>query len=88
MSARVSLGTRVRIALHGRRVAGWVVGEGGTAPEGVAIQPLLRVSGPGPAPEVIDLARWASWRWAGSVVALLRTASPSSALVQPAGATP
>ncbi len=83
MSGRVSVGTRVRIRLHGRRVAGWVVAEGGTAPEGVAIQPLLRVSGPGPAPEVIALARWAAWRWAGSVVSLLRSASPTSALVEP-----
>ena len=78
MSDRVRVGTRVRIGLHGRRVAGWVVGEGGTAPEGVAIQPLLRVSGPGPAPEIVALARWGAWRWAGSIVSLLRTASPTS----------
>jgi primosomal protein N' (replication factor Y) len=80
VSDRVQLGTRVRVVLHGRRVGGWVVGEGGAAPDGVARAPISRVSGPGPAPELIRLARWAAWRWAGSVVSLLRTASPEGAV--------
>jgi len=93
VSDRVTVGTRVRVVLHGRRVGGWVVGEGGNAPEGVARSLITRVSGPGPAPELIPLARWAAWRWAGSVVSLLRTASPEGAVTSagpsvPAAAVP
>jgi primosomal protein N' (replication factor Y) len=80
LSDRVEVGSRVRVVLHGRRVGGWVVAEGGGAPEGVVRAPIARLSGPGPAPELIKLARWAAWRWAGSLVSLLRTASPEGAV--------
>lgn len=45
-------------------------------PAGVSLKPLAKVTGHGPSPEVIDLARWAAWRWAGRPAQLLATASP------------
>jgi primosomal protein N' (replication factor Y) len=72
----VRVGTRVRIALHGRRVGGWVVAERSDPPAGVQLRPLAGVSGWGPPGEVIELATWAAWRWAGPVTTFLRTASP------------
>nr|MBO2504068.1 hypothetical protein [Thermoanaerobacterales bacterium] len=70
------VGDRVRVALGGRRVGGWVVAVGVEPPAGVALRPLARWSGRGPAPELIELAEWAAWRWAGRPASLLRTASP------------
>jgi primosomal protein N' (replication factor Y) len=66
----------VRVALGGRRVGGWVVAVGVEPPAGVVLRPLARWSGRGPAPELIELAEWAAWRWAGRPASLLRTASP------------
>jgi primosomal protein N' (replication factor Y) len=74
--APLRVGSRVRMALHGRRVGGWVAAVGVTPPAGVALQPLTGVSGHGPPPAVVELAAWAAWRWAGPVTAFLRTASP------------
>ena len=73
---QVRVGDVVRIALHGRRVGGWVVQVGATPPPGVALQPLAKRSGRGPTPELLELAEWAAWRWAGRAASLLRTASP------------
>ena len=70
------VGDRVRVVLHGRRVGGWVVTVGVDPPPGVALRPLARWSGRGPTPELIELAEWAAWRWAGRPASLLRTASP------------
>ncbi len=72
----VRLGTMVRVDLHGRRVAGWIVDTDVEAPEGVALKPLAKLSGLGPPAEVIDLARWAGWRWAGRWSKVLGIASP------------
>jgi primosomal protein N' (replication factor Y) len=72
----VVVGTRVRVALHGRRVGGWVVEDDVTPPEGVEPLPLKGWSGWGPPPPVIDLAEWAAWRWAGPVPFFLGVASP------------
>jgi primosomal protein N' (replication factor Y) len=72
----VVVGTRVRVALHGRRVGGWVVDDDVTPPEGVEPLPLKGWSGWGPPPGVIDLAEWAAWRWAGPVPFFLGVASP------------
>jgi len=71
----VSVGSVVRVDLHGRRVRGWVIAEGAGAP-GVGLKPVTRVSGFGPPVDVLDLAAWASWRWAGPRASFLRTASP------------
>ena len=75
MDAGVRVGTQVRIPLGGRRVAGWVVADGIDAPVGVTLKPLAGVRGWGPPETVVDLARWAAWRWAGPVSSLLGTAS-------------
>ena len=45
-------------------------------PAGVDLRPLARWSGRGPGPDLIALARWAAWRWAGRPASFLRTASP------------
>jgi len=76
----VRVGTLVRIPLGGRRVAGWVVAEGTEPPGGVTLKPLAAVRGWGPPDEVVDLARWASWRWAGPLSSFLATASPPVAV--------
>ncbi|MGH9234166.1 MAG: hypothetical protein ACRD0R_12615, partial [Acidimicrobiales bacterium] len=73
---QVRVGDRVRIALAGRRVGGWVVAVGVSPPEGVVLRPLAKWSGRGPGQELIDLAEWAAWRWAGRRASFLRTASP------------
>ena len=70
------VGDRVRVVLHGRRVGGWVVAAGVDPPPGVVLRPLAKWSGRGPTPELIELAEWAAWRWAGRTASLLRTASP------------
>jgi len=79
---RVRVGTRVRIALGPRRVGAWVIALGVEPPEGIALRPLAKVSGHGPAPELVDLARWAQWRWAAKTpVPFMRTASPERNVV-------
>lgn len=77
---RVGVGTEVRVSLHGRRVGGWIVEVGVEPPDGVRLHHLAVVRGVGPASEMIDLAEWAAWRWAGRTAQFLRTASPPTAL--------
>jgi primosomal protein N' (replication factor Y) len=80
MRGEVRVGTMVRVALHGRRVGAWVVAVDVEPPPGVALKPIAKVTGWGPSGEVIDLARWAAWRWAGRLIHLLGTASPPGAV--------
>jgi primosomal protein N' (replication factor Y) (superfamily II helicase) len=72
----VGVGTRVRVDLGGRRVAGWVVEDPVTPTPGLALKPLAKLSGLGPPPPIVALAEWAAWRWAGPLAPLLKTASP------------
>ncbi len=72
----IPIGTMVRVALRGRRVGGWVVDNEVEPPPGLKLQPLAKVTGWGPSAELIDLAHWAKWRWAGRSSHFLRTASP------------
>lgn len=74
---RVEVGTMVRIPLSGRRVAGWVLALDTEPPRGVDLSEITKVVGHGPSPEVIELCRWAAWRWAGRLATMLRLASPS-----------
>ena len=76
-AARLEVGSMVRIDLGGRRVGGWITEIGTAPPVGKKMLPLARLRGLGPPPELMDLARWAAWRWAGSEVTFLRLASPS-----------
>jgi primosomal protein N' (replication factor Y) len=73
---QLRVGTRVRIALGGRRVGGWIVAVDVSPPAGVTPRPLAKISGHGPSPDLLDLAQWAAWRWAGRPASFLRTASP------------
>jgi primosomal protein N' (replication factor Y) (superfamily II helicase) len=75
--AHVRVGTPVRVPLHGRRVGGWVVADHVDPPAGVSLLPVARSGGWGPEPELIELARWAGWRWAGRAPHFLRAASPA-----------
>ena len=70
----------VRVALHGRRVGGWVVELAEEPETDRPLQPVAKVRGWGPPAEVVDLARWAAWRWAGPTTTFLGTASPSTAV--------
>jgi len=72
----VTVGTRVRISLHGRRVGGWVVEDDVEPEPGMDIKPIAKRSGLGPPAPVVALAQWAAWRWAGPLSALLKVASP------------
>ena len=83
LDAEVRLGGRVRVRLHGRRVAGWVVEDPTEVPAGVRLQAISKSSGMGPPGELIELARWASWRWCGPVSGFLDTASPDRVVDRP-----
>ncbi len=72
----VDIGTMVRIDLHGRRVAGWVLAVDLEPEPGMALRAVAKVSSVGPPAAVIDLARWAAWRWSGRLTPILKTASP------------
>ena len=48
----------------------------GAAEHGVDLQPLAKLVGAGPPAEVLDLAGWAAWRWAGRRATFCGTASP------------
>jgi primosomal protein N' (replication factor Y) (superfamily II helicase) len=84
---RVVEGTVVRVPLHGRRVRGWVLDGDVAQPEATELREVLTVSSAGPPPDVVDLCRWAAWRWAGPFGTFLRAASapnlvPASAAVE------
>src|SRR5688500_5641215 len=70
----------VRVELHGRRVGGWVVEDDVRPPAGVVLKPIAKVTGWGPPADLVELAGWASWRWAGRRAAFLGTASPPTAV--------
>jgi len=74
------VGTLVRVQLQGRRISGWVVGLADEAGTDRPLQPLAKVTGWGPPADVVALARWAAWRWAGRTAQLLGTASPLRAV--------
>ena len=73
---RVVVGSMVRIPLAGRRVDGWVTAVEVEPESGVRLVELVKLRGMGPSSELLDLAGWAAWRWAGRRVAFLRAASP------------
>ncbi len=70
------VGSVVRAMLHNRRIRGWVIDDDATPPEGVRLLELTKWSGCGPNEEIIELASWAAWRWAGKRSFFLQTASP------------
>lgn len=75
----VTIGSRVRIPLHGRRVGGWVVDLPARAfgDDPAALKPIAQSSGLGPDAEMLALCDWAARRWcAGRLRPLLVVASP------------
>jgi len=81
MRDHVRVGTMVRISLAGRRVGAWVTALNVEPPSAVALRPIAKVTGWGPSADVVELARWAAWRWCGRLPSLLGTASPPGAVV-------
>ena len=80
VGGQVRVGTMVRVPLHGRRVVGWVLATDVDPPPGITLASISKVVGEGPSADVIELCRWAAWRWAGRLPALLRPASPPRAV--------
>lgn len=77
----ISIGTQVRVDLHGRRVGGWVTEVDPThAFTGEGLQPVRSVSALGPDEQLVDLGRWAAIRWVGRLRAFLKIASPERAI--------
>ncbi len=63
---------QVRVGTHGARVAARPAGRGlggrrrtRSRRRAWTLKPIAKVTGWGPPAEVVDLARWAAWRWAG-----------------------
>jgi primosomal protein N' (replication factor Y) len=77
---QVRVGTMVRVLLSGRRVAGWVLDADVLPEPGMRLAELSKVVGVGPPEEVVELCRWAAWRWAGRLATVLRLASPDRAV--------
>ncbi len=70
------VGSIVRVALHGRRVRGFVLALGTPAPPGVVPQEIAQVVSLGPPAAMVELCKWAAWRYAGRLRAFLTAASP------------
>lgn len=73
---QIAVGSLVRVDLHGRRVAGWVVATDVDPPAGVALREIVKLSSAGPSAEVVELATWTAHRWHGRVARVLKSASP------------
>ncbi len=76
----VRVGVRVRVPLHGRNVAGWVVeiGEPSARLEVKKIKSVIKVLGLGATVEIVNLAVWATKRWAGRMRSFISTAAPET----------
>ncbi len=73
---KVAVGSLVRVDFGGRRTAGWVTAVDIEFDPTVDVQPLRKWSSVGPPADVIELANWSAWRWAGRPAHFLRAASP------------
>jgi primosomal protein N' (replication factor Y) len=62
-------------------VRGWVVALGVDPEPGVRLQPIAKITGWGPSPELLEQGEWAAWRWAGRRTTFLRAASPERAVL-------
>jgi primosomal protein N' (replication factor Y) len=71
----LSVGTIVRVPLHGRRVRGWVLAAD-VEPASERLLEVIGVVSAGPPADVVALTEWVAWRWCGPRAAVLRSASP------------
>ena len=79
----VAVGSVVRVPLHGRRVGGWVVAlDPLDAHGGGELKPITKLTGVGPAADLIALAGWAAVRWAGRTRQFLAAASAPRAVTR------
>lgn len=76
----LTVGTEVRIELHGRRVGGWVLAVDVQPPAKVTLRPIAKVRGIGPPQSVVELAMWTAWRWGGRAAQVLRFTGPPVAV--------
>lgn len=79
----IQIGDRVRIPLHHRNVAGWVLALGDTATEFSQVDhsrmlQIVKWLGKGPTPDVVVIAQWAARMWVGRLRALFVAASPAT----------
>ena len=75
---------RVRVPLHGRNVAGWVI-EIGEPSAGLAvnkIRSVIKVLGLGTTTEIIELAHWATLRWSGRIRSFVSASAPSTLIAK------
>lgn len=72
----VAVGDLVRVDLHGRRIAAWIVELDPVDVHADGLKPLAKWSSRGPDAELVDLAEWAAVRWAGRRRNFLAAASP------------
>jgi len=82
LAEQVRVGSIVRVDLRGRRVRGWVVARDVEPAGEFEVRKISKVSGLGPPPAIIELARWAADRWVGRTSRFLRTASPPINVVE------
>lgn len=79
--ASTQVGSMVRVELHGRRIGGWVVAiDPIDALDERELKPIAKVTGHGPSSELVELAAWASIRWAARRRHFLVAASPHRAV--------
>jgi primosomal protein N' (replication factor Y) len=73
-------GAQVRVELHGRRVGAWVTSTYEATGLEMPLRPLAKWRGFGPPADLVDLAGWAAWRWAGRRASFLTAASADHAV--------
>ncbi len=74
LSEAIRVGSIVWVPLHGRKVRGWVVQEGGV--DHPQLRDLDAVVSLGPSEDVVELCKLAAWRYAGRLRPFLLAASP------------
>ena len=79
----ICVGDRVRVPLHNRNVAGWVLQLGDTTTQfsdvvESKLLKVIKVLGKGPSQEVVYLARWDANMWVGRLRAFFVAASPAT----------
>ena len=81
--SEICVGDRVRVPLHNRNVAGWVLQLGDTTTQFSDVDEsrllsIVKILGKGPSQEVVDLARWAAHMWVGRLRAFFVAATPAT----------